>query len=170
MKKILLVALLVVAVLLIGAQETRAVCPICTVAVIGGVGLSQYLGIDDTITGLWIGGLAVSLIFWTVDWLNQKKIHFFSRNLLIVLGYYAMIVLPLWFSGILNHPLNKIWGFDKLLLGMFFGSLGFLLGAALYPVLKKANNGKPHFPFEKVVLPIIPLVILSLIFYFIVYH
>lgn len=38
-----------------------AQCPVCTVAIGVGVGLCRYLGIDDLITGLWIGALLLAL-------------------------------------------------------------------------------------------------------------
>ena len=37
------------------AIPAKAICPVCTVAVGAGIGLSRWLGIDDSITGLWIG-------------------------------------------------------------------------------------------------------------------
>ena len=58
------------------AKTSLAVCPVCTVAVGAGVGLSRWLGVDDLITGTWIGGLLVSMIWWTIDWLNKKNIRF----------------------------------------------------------------------------------------------
>ncbi len=149
------------------ALPALAVCPVCTVAVVAGVGLSRWLGVDDTITGVWIGGLTVSLIIWTIDWLELKKIYFWGRKIITVIGYYLLVVLPLFFiPGIINHPLNKIWGVDKLLLGITVGSAAFLAAALSYPVLKKKNGGKPYFNFQKVVMPIIALLIFSLIFYF----
>ena len=51
----------IIAVGLLFAKKALAVCPICTVAAATGIGFSRWLGIDDTITGLWIGGLTVSL-------------------------------------------------------------------------------------------------------------
>ncbi|MCX6758246.1 MAG: hypothetical protein NTX14_00890, partial [Candidatus Nealsonbacteria bacterium] len=54
---------------------------------------------------------------------------------------------------------------DKLILGIAAGASGFYFGAILYEYLKEKNNGHAHFPYEKVVMPIIPLVILSLLFY-----
>ncbi|MCX6758247.1 MAG: hypothetical protein NTX14_00895, partial [Candidatus Nealsonbacteria bacterium] len=54
---------------LLTARPALAVCPICTVAVGAGLGLSRWFGIDDSISGLWIGGLIVSFILWTIDWL-----------------------------------------------------------------------------------------------------
>jgi hypothetical protein len=146
----------------------KAVCPICTVAVASGVGLSRYLGIDDTIAGLWIGGLTVSAIMWTINWLDLKGIRFLGRKPLVVLGYYAMIVAPLYWMGILGHPFNTMWGMDKLLLGIIIGSISFFTSGIWYYQLKRRNNGHSYFPFQKVVMPVSPLVILSLIFYYLV--
>ena len=56
---------------------------------------------------------------------------------------------------------------DKLLLGTIVGSFGFWAGAEWYYYLKEKNHGHAYFPFQKVVMPISPLIILSIIFYFI---
>jgi|SRR3989338_2166688 len=153
--------------LLTPLAAARAVCPICTVAVCASVGLSRWLGVDDTITGLWIGGLAVSIIIWTIDWLNRKQIRFFGRQPLIVIGYYLLILWPLYYYNMTGLPLNKLWGIDKLLLGLSLGTIGFLIGALLNGYLKKKNNGRAYFPFQKVVLPVGILAILSLTLYLI---
>lgn len=146
--------------------QAQAICPICTIAVGAGIGLAQWLGIDDSITGLWIGGLTVSLIAWTINWLNKKNIRFFGRKPLIVLGYYALIVLPLYFKGLIGHPLNTLWGYDKLVVGIILGSILFTIGAATYEILKRKNQGHAYFPFQKVVMPVGPLLIFSVVFYF----
>ncbi|MEI7890970.1 MAG: hypothetical protein WCI36_03285 [bacterium] len=148
------------------ASSAKAVCPICTVAVGAGVGFSRYLGIDDTIAGLWIGGLTVSMITWTIDWMNRKNIRFKMRKIVVVLGYYLMIVPPLYWMGIMGHPFNKMLGMDKLLLGIIFGTIAFSIGAIWYYQIKKKNNGHSYFPFQKVVMPVSPLIVLSVIFYF----
>lgn len=145
--------------------KTLAVCPVCTVAVGAGVGLSRWLGIDDTIAGVWIGGLTISLILWTISWLNKKNIRFKGRNIILFLVYYLLIVVPLYFSGIIGHPYNTLWGLDKLILGIITGSFFFFLGAWGYAFVKQ-KRGKALFPFQKVVMPVSPLVILSFIFYF----
>jgi hypothetical protein len=146
--------------------KALAICPICTVAVGAGVGLSRWLGIDDTITGIWIGGLTVSLIIWTINWLKKKDINFKSRGLVVLLSYYLLIVAPLYFSGIIGHPYNTLWNLDKLVLGIVLGSVFFFLGNWSYNVIKQ-KRGRAFFPFQKVAMPILPLIILSLIFYFI---
>lgn len=149
-------------------NKALAVCPLCTVAVGAGVGFSRWLGIDDTITGLWIGGLIVSLIMWTDDWLEKKNIRFKGRIVLIIFAYYALVVIPLYYSGIIGHPLNTLCfcHLDKLLFGIITGSIVFWCGASWYYYLKEKNKGHAYFPFQKVVMPILPLIILSVLYYF----
>lgn len=146
-------------------QNTNAFCPVCTVAVGAGVGLSRWLGIDDTVIGLWIGALTVSLIMWTINWLNQKKIKFIGRKIIVTVVYYLLIVVPLFYTGIMGHPLNKLWGIDRLLIGIIIGSIAFLASVLIYDMLKKRNNGRSYFRSQKIVMPVGTLIVLSLIFY-----
>lgn len=152
----------------LGVKQALAVCPICTIAVVSGVGLSRWLGIDDSITGIWIGGLTVSMITWTLSWCEKKNIKFKAMVLLITIGYYLLVVVPLFYIGLIGHPLSTICvcGADKLLIGIIIGSFGFWAGAEWYFYLKAKNNGHAYFPFQKVVMPVSPLIILSIIFYF----
>ena len=168
MKRTIIIVLLVIGSSLLMAKQALAVCPICTIAVGAGVGLSRWLGIDDSITGLWIGGLTVSMITWTLSWFDKKNIHFRGRALVTIIGYYLLIVVPLYFMGIMGNPLNTICdcGLDKLLIGIVVGSIAFWFGAEWYFNLKEKNDGHAYFPFQKVVMPIAPLIIMSLIFYF----
>lgn len=158
------------ALILVPTGYAAAICPVCTVAVVAGLGLSRWLGIDDTISGLWIGGLMACLIWWTIKWLASKRIQAWYWQLLTALFYIALIIYPLYHYEIIGHPLNALWGVDKLLLGIIAGAIFFTAGDQLYPYLKKINRGRAHFPGEKVVLPVSPLIILSVIFYFITKH
>jgi hypothetical protein len=159
-----------IALLFLGLMLTAnafAVCPICTFAVGAGIGLSQYFGIDDSITGLWCGGLTVSFIIWTINWLDKKNIRFFGRKILIFIGYYILLFIPLFQRHLIGHDLNKLWGLDKIVLGIIIGSIAFYLGSLSYNILKKHHGDRAYFPFQKVVMPVLPLIILSFIFYFI---
>lgn len=152
---------------LAAAKAMVPICIVCTAAVSAGVGLSRWLGVDDTITGLWIGGLTLSVALWTINWLTNKNIKFFGRQPLIIVFYYALLIWPLYYYNMIGHPLNKLFGADKLLLGITVGTIGFI-GAVLFNEhLKKKNNGKVYFPFQKVVVPISALIILSFAFYLI---
>jgi len=150
------------------ALKAQAICPVCVIAVGAGLGLSEYLGIDDTIAGVWIGGLLISLIIWTINWLNKKNWLFGNkdwRDILIAILYYGLTLWPLWGQGFIGSPANRLWGLDKLILGVAAGSLGFLIMTIWYDHLKK-RRGHAHFPFQKVVMPVSALIVLSLVFYF----
>lgn len=158
---------LLFATLFVFPDRAFAICPVCTIAVGAGVGFSRYLGVDDAVIGLWIGGLTVSMIMWTINWLNKKKIKFYGRKIITTLAYYGLIVIPLFYTGIMGHALNKMWGVDKLLIGIIFGSVFFFIFALGYQYLKKRNNNHAYFPFQKVAMPVAPLIILTIVFYFI---
>ncbi len=147
------------------ASVARAVCPVCIAGVTAGVGLTRWLKIDDTITGLWIGGLTVALIIWTIDQLNKRSISFSGRNFLIVAAYYSLVIWPLRSIEVIGHQYNKIWGIDKLILTIFIGSIVFYLFERWYR-LSREKRGKSLFRYQKIVWPLIPLTILSVIFYF----
>jgi hypothetical protein len=152
--------------LLFPLSSALAVCPICTVAVGAGLGITRWLGIDDSIAGLWIGGLTVSVSAWTISWFEKKKIRFWGRTFFTTLAYYLMVVASLYYMGALK-PLDIIAGnMDKLSLGIIVGSFGFLFGAEAYEYMKERNGGHAYFPFQKVVMPLAPLVITSIIFYY----
>lgn len=152
--------------LLISSQVAHAVCPVCTVAVGAGLGLAEWLGIDDSISGLWIGALIVSMSIWTINWLNGKNIKFKGRKILIFLAYYAIILLPLWFKGKIGHPQNKLCGIDKLLFGIILGTVLFAAAAALHSYLRKKNSEKSYFKGQKIAIPIALLLIVSIVLYY----
>ena len=164
MKKVFIFTLSLFGASLLFAKQALAVCPVCTVAVVAGVGFSRWLGVDDSVTGLWIGGLTVSMITWTISWFDKKNIRFKGRSVVTTLGYYLLIVVPLYFMGIMGNLCAC--GIDKLLIGIIVGSFGFWFGAEWYFDLKEKNGGHAYFPFQKVVMPISSLIIMSIIFYF----
>jgi len=55
------------------SKPVLAVCPLCTVAVGAGLGVSRVIGIDDAISGIWIGGLIISGGLWMGDFIKKKK-------------------------------------------------------------------------------------------------
>lgn len=142
-------------------------CQICTVAIIGGLGLSRWLHVDDTVSGVWIGAFLVIVIYYTIAFLRARKIKFWGRDFLVSLIYFALAFIPLYFGKIIGHPLNRLWGVDRFIVGAFSGSIIFILAVMLYTWLKKKNGGRAHFPMEKVAIPIVSLIIVSGVFYLI---
>ncbi len=116
-------------------------CPVCAVAVGMGLGLSRWLKIDDAISGLWIGGLIISLSF-----VLAKQ----TKRLLLVLVLFFSTVIPLKYLGIL---------IDRLVFGIVAGMIIFCLSLLFHLRLKH------YFPFQKVVIPVLFLLISSLVLY-----
>lgn len=155
------------------AQTVYAVCPICTVAVGAGLGLSRWLGIDDAVSGVWVGGIVLSSSFWLIDWLekkNFKNLLFYYKikykNWLVVALMYFIVLVPLWTSQMIGHPFNTILGVDKLVFGTVIGSLAFLSGMYLDKRVREVK-GKQFFNFQKVAFPLGALILASVLLFLI---
>ncbi len=147
------------------AASAQAICPVCIVAVGAGVGIAEEFGVDDTIVGLWVGALIIAMAWWTVNWLIKKNWCFKGCGSITFIVYYLLTLVPLYYSGLIGKELNKLWGIDKLLLGVLVGSILFYFGTSLHFYLKAKNNDKVYFPFQKVVLNLVILLLGSGVFY-----
>lgn len=150
---------------LIVADRVQAICPVCTIVIGAGLGLSRWLKIDDTVSGIWIGALIVSSTGWFLNWLKKKQWSFKWDRFVVPMAFYCLILLPLYWMEIAGHPHNKFCGLDKLMFGIIVGSIIFVLGVLSHNLLKRRNNGKPFFPLQKVLVPVFFLSIASLILY-----
>lgn len=141
-------------------------CPVCTVTVIAGLGISRLLGIDDVITSIWIGAFILSFSFITINWIDKKwpKIKIRKFIFPIVVLVYLLVLVPLKLNGSIGIAGNTLWGIDKILLGTLIGSAVFLIGirADKYERFRKK---KILFPYQKVVFPVVGLLLASLIFW-----
>lgn len=152
---------------MIFALPVKAVCPICTVAVAGGLGISRWIGIDDSVMGIWIGGLILSSGFWMADWVGKKSWKIPYPKILSILLMVLFVVPPLYWSKIMGVAGNTLWGIDKILLGIIIGSGLFIAGMQLDKWLRTTNEGKVYIYYQKVIAPVLFLTIGSVIFFFI---
>ena len=146
-------------------------CPICTVAVVAGLGISRLLGIDDVITAIWIGGFILSFSFVTIDWINKKwpKINLSYYYYPTFVLMYLFVLIPFKLNHTIGILRNTLWGIDKIILGITIGSVVFLIGAWADKFQRKKFK-KIFFPFQKVVFPILALLISSVIFWLVTRH
>jgi hypothetical protein len=159
---------------LLFVPPVAAVCPACTVAVVAGLGVSRALGIDDMVTSIWIGGLILSASFWLIDWVKKggwlDKIKdrraVFLINITITILIYLLVLIPLKFDHAIGILANRLWGIDKIILGVAIGSLVFSFGTWLDKKVRKVR-GRQLFNYQRVVFPILCLIITSLIFFLI---
>ena len=148
-----------------------AVCPVCTVAVGAGLEGARLLGVEDVITGIWAGGLTVSLIGWTANYMRRRGVKNKIWYVLNVAVYYVLLALVYWFP--IGNPIvvfgdKCMWGMDQFLLGLIVGSLVFVAMALWYERIKRNNGGHAWFPFQKVAWPFGGLVIATVLFWAII--
>jgi hypothetical protein len=149
------------------AVSASAVCPVCTVAVAGGVGIMRAEGVDDIITGVWFGALIMSSILWTLDWLNKRKIRFLFKKIIVTVSYYAIFVLPLYLFNLIA-PSQKLLFLDKFTFGIAVGTFVFLVAVWSDGYVRRLNGNKLAFTYQKVIIPITFLIITSIVSYLLI--
>lgn len=169
MKKLFIVLSILLSTFYTLPPLAQAQCPVCTVAVIAGLGLSRWLGIDDLVSGVWVAGIILASSFWLANWLEKKfklRSKFKYLNWAVIIPMYLLVFVPLQMMGITGHPFNTLLGIDKLILGTLVGSIVYPLGIWADKKVRKIK-GKQLFNFQKVVFPVTLLLISSLILWII---
>ena len=137
-------------------------CPVCTIAIGASLEIARQLGVPDSVVGLWAGALLTLLGYWAIKFFDKKGWNFWGRNALLIGISVAMIGFiylgqvpysPVWICGVLH--------IDPVLFGAILGMILFILTEKLYDWMKAKNGGHAHFPFEKVVLPVVVLALVS---------
>ena len=141
-------------------------CPVCTVTVIAGLGISRFFGIDDALTSLWIGAFILSFSYITIDWIEKKwpKLKIKRFTVPVIALMYLLVLIPLKTTGAIGISGNTLWGIDKIILGVAVGSLVFLAGAWADKKVRKVR-GKQFFPYQKVAFPVFSLILASVVMF-----
>ena len=163
----ILIALLIISALFLYPVQAHAVCPLCTIAVGAGLGLSRLIGIDDSVTGVWVGGLILSSGLWMADFIKKKGWKVPYPEFISVLLMVLFVIPPLYWSKMIGITGNILWGVDKVLLGTVIGAGMFLLGVVIDKRLRTTNNGKVYVYYQKVIIPVFLLSVTSFILYLI---
>jgi len=145
----------------------QAVCPVCTVAVGAGLEGMRLLGVDDVITGIWAGGLSLSLFFWTAGWLKKHNVKSAFWQIVVPFVFYYGLLALVYALPSVQFGVNTLWGIDKFLLGIIVGTIAFYLGARWYVKIKRENGGHAKFAFQKVVVPLSFLIVATVVFWLI---
>jgi len=143
-------------------EPAYAVCPVCTIAVGSGLAVAELLGVDDLVAAIWISALIISSSLWMADKFKRIRLPWPKISWSII--FYLITLATLYFQGKVGNPFCRIWGIDKILLGLTIGLVSFLSGVGADQYLRKKNYNKGFFPLQKVVLPLGIILLISLIF------
>ena len=143
-------------------------CAVCTVAIGATLSIARKLGVPDSVVGLWTGALLALGGYWTILFFDKKKWNFKGRDVLLMFLSLSMIGF-IYIKETVYSPqvILYIFYMDPILFSSILGFLLFIYSQKFYQYMKKNNGGHAHFPFEKVVLPLVILTILSIFFNFI---
>ena len=156
-------------VVFMGAAD--AVCPVCTIAIGAGPEGMRMLGVKDVLTGIWAGGLTVSLIGWTANYMHKHNIKnpiWYVLNMIVYVALLAGVYFVPADNPIVKWWDNCMWGVDQFLLGAIVGGIVFVLMELWYMRIKRTHGGHALFPFQKVVMPFVGLLLATGIFWAII--
>ena len=157
--------LVVLTILIIGAAKAWAnpACAVCTVAVGASLEIARRYGVDDAVVGVWAGAMLALLGYWLILWFEKKNWNFPLRNLVLMAISIGSIGF-MYFEMPYSPKVIGIFYMDPLLFATLLGAATFIYVSKFYQWMKARNGGHAHFPFEKVVLPVLALALLSVYF------
>lgn len=161
---------LVLVLLLVAAFASAAyanpACAVCTIAVGASLELARHFGVDDSVVGVWAGAFLALLGYWMIKWFDKKGWNFYGRDFWLVTISVAMIGF-MYVSKLPYEPVAiLIFYLDPFLFSVILGAVALIGSSAFYQWMKARNGGHAHFPFEKVVVPVLTLAIISAYFYY----
>ena len=149
-------------------REALAHCPLCTAGAVAGLFLSRWLGIDDSITGVWMAAFLAASSLWAANSLKKKYIP--GQNTLIYLAVFASTIWSFYAFKLVSEHAGLIMGIPKLIFGMWAGGILFYFVDILNLAIKKVR-GKSLFPYQSIVFSLDSMLFLSLaLFIFINYY
>lgn len=139
-------------------------CPVCTIAIGAALPITQRMGVPDSVVGLWTGAFLAIMGYWIIKFMTRRGWDFPGRNAIVL----ALSVATIGFAYISTVPYSPcdyfgIIRLDPLLMGTILGAILFIVTEKIYDWMKARNGGHAHFPFEKVVLPVVVLALASAI-------
>lgn len=144
------------------AAFANPACPICTVAIGAALPITRRIGVPDAVAGLWVGAFLAIMGYWIIRFMDKNGWRFAGRNAIVLAASVATIGFA--YIGQVRYSPCEYFGFlnvDPLLFGTVLGAVLFIVTEKLYDWMKMKNGGHAHFPFEKVVLPVVVLAVAS---------
>ena len=142
-------------------------CAVCTVAIGASLSIARKMGVKDEVVGVWTGAMLAILGYWLMRWFDKKGWRFAHRDGVLMILSLASVGFV--YIGELSYNPILFLGFlyiDSFLFATLVGAIGFIGGMKFYEWMKARNGGHAHFPFEKVVVPVLTVFVLSVLFHY----
>ena len=155
------------------AEKVPAHCPLCTVGAAAAAGGALWLGVNEIVVALFIGGFAMSMGLWFSKIVKKK--YFSGQNILIAALVFASTLLPILplitsehnvypiyisLFGSYGSFFNRTYLIYKTFLTGLFGGFLVMTSPHLSKQITKLRDGK-IIPFQGVAMTILLLMIIG---------
>lgn len=141
------------------ARSVSAHCPLCVVGAGAGLSLSRVLGIDDSITGIWMAAFLGAMSLWIGNSLKKKYVPF--QEFIIYIVIFATTIVSFYRFGLINEHNGLIGSLPKITFGMLTGGILFYLVDKGNALIKKVR-GKVLFPYQPIIFNLSAMLLLSI--------
>lgn len=146
-----------------GKALANPACAVCTVAIGASLEIARRLGVDDCVVGVWTGAMLAIIGYWTIRWFAKKGWTFKGYKIVLMISSVATVGF-VYMGDLIYEP--AVIGFlylDSFLFTSILGALVLIMGMHFYQWMKAKNGGHAHFPFEKVAVPVLMVLLTSLV-------
>jgi len=147
------------------ARPVYAHCPLCVAGAGAGLSLSRVLGIDDSITGVWMAAFLGAMSFWVDN--SIKKTYIPLQKLVIYVAIFVTTVFSFYKFGLINEHNGLVYNLPKLTFGIITGGVLLFLVDKTNEAIKQ-KNGKVLFPYQSIVFMMGSMIILSIGIYILI--
>lgn len=147
---------------LIFPPTVSAHCPLCVAGAGAGLALSRFLGIDDTISGVWMAAFLGASSLWLSNSIKKKYIPLQAE--FIYIAIFATTILSFYKFGLVNEHNGLISNLPKLVFGMIVGGVVFYLVDVANTLVRK-KVGRTFFPYQGVIVSLASMLVLSVFFF-----
>ena len=138
------------------AFANPACTTLCPLIVGASLTIAQRMGVKDEVVGVLAGALLAIFGYWMIRFCEKRNWNFPGRNVILMLLSIGSIGFV--YAGTLEYKPGLHWNLlyiDSFLLAALCGATAHILGVNIYAYLKEKNGGHAHFPFEKVLIPLL---------------
>lgn len=135
------------------AQACTAICPVAIGLLLA---VADRMGVKIEVIGVLSGALMSIVGYILIKFFDKRNWHFWMRDKILML--IAISSIGFVYLKDLEYKPRLHWNFiyvDSFLMAAICGAVAHISGVHLYAWLKEKNGGHAHFPFEKVVVPLL---------------
>lgn len=148
------------------AKPVSAHCPLCVAGAGVGLSLARILGVDDSITGVWIAALLGASSFYFSAF-TLRKIKFPFKKTVVYLLIFSSTLWSFYKFNLVDLHAGDIFGLHKLTFGVISGAVIFYLADIIDNYLIKKHGGV-FFPYQRIVASLGSMFYLSIFNYILI--